>query len=368
MAGKKTKQSLEKSLSILRGANEEPEVVADNYRISLIKALNWYNINKEEKDIRHYAEQYCKKNNLKDYTYAISKASLIELKPVGVLGRLVLRGQPIELDDIEKIMVRLESIKLQYPKSVAKVVDSVSTPQPSIQERLLETARKYAADIDEQIDLFSKEKKTEFSPHAYLTSNQVPGVIAKKIGDFYKPLLKELTEAYAGKDEQLKEGYSHFTKHELKRFVTFVQQIVDDCTQRTVSARAARKPRARKQKPASQIVGKMKYMKEYPELKLKSINPTQIIGSTELWVYQPEKRKLTVYRAADGYLGVSGMSITNYDVSASETKTLRKPEEFFKDLSSTGKRAMANAWKAVKAKVSNPRARINEEMILLAVN
>jgi hypothetical protein len=76
-----------------------------------------------------------------------------------------------------------------------------------------------------------------------------------------------------------------------------------------------------------------------------------------------------VYRAANGgSLSVSGMSVLNYDLATSETKTIRKPEEFFKSITSTGKRALANAWKNIKGKGTTPRSRINEDMILFAAN
>jgi hypothetical protein len=167
----------------------------------------------------------------------------------------------------------------------------------------------------------------------------------------------------------LKEGYSQYTRRGLKQFADFVRQIVVDCNQHAVSTKAARKPRARKAKPASVIVKKLSYMKEYPELNLKSISAEKIIGATELWVYNTATRKLIVYYGADnGYLGVSGTSITNYDVEKSSVKTIRNPEQFFKALSSTGKRAINNAWKSIRAKTSKPRSRINGDMILLAAN
>jgi hypothetical protein len=99
-----------------------------------------------------------------------------------------------------------------------------------------------------------------------------------------------------------------------------------------------------------------------------SIEPAKIIGADELWVYIPASRKLTVFRGVDGKpLSVSRTSITNYDVEKSETKTIRKPEQFFKGLS-YGKRAMANAWKSIETKPSKARARITDDMILLAAN
>lgn len=369
---KRPRKSLEHSLSILTGG-DEPQINKDNYRETLMRALNWYTANREEKEIRAYAEFYVKHSpELKEYVHAVSKASYLEVKTVGVIGRMIRREQPIAINDTMKVLELLEYLKTKYKKDSSKKVEVVETasvqPSSNIQDRILETARTHAAEVDAQVDVFAQEKTNNFSMKAYLSGNQISGVVAKKISSFYEPMAAELEEAYKGKDAQLKEGYSNFSKPQLRKFLEFVQQIIADCNQQVVSAKAQRKPRTKKVKPPSIIVKKMKYMKECAELKLKSIDPAKIVGSSELWVYHPEKRKLTVFRGADGgFLSVSGMSIINYDVSTSEMKTLRKPEEFFKGIS-YGKRAMANAWKAIKSKASSPRSRISEDMILLAVN
>ena len=371
---RKTKRpSVEKSMQVITGSAGEPVVKAgDEYRSQLIRAFNYYNLQCDEKDLRRYADAYIKSSReLKQYEYAVSKASFLELKAVGIVGRLVKRGQHIDINDMMKVMEQLEVIKSKYKKPViapAKKGQAVVVPM-TVQERIAETAKRYVGEIDDHIDGFVMDPGYEFSMKSYLLTNVISGAVAKKISEYYVSTLKEVEQAIAGKDVQLKEGYSNFTKRHLKAFAEFLSSIINDCTQQVVTAKASRKPRARKAKPASVVAAKIKPMKEYTPLKLKSIDPAKIIGATELWVYMPEKRKLMVFRGAhNGELGVKGMSIVNYDVVTSQVKTLRKPEQFFKDLSSTGKRAMNNAWKAIRAKVSKPRARINDEMLLLAAN
>ena len=368
----KRKPNLDRSLHILAGGDEPVVSKGENYKTQLMRALNWYNANRDEKEHRAYAEYYIKHSpELKQYLYAVQKAGFLEIKAVGVVGRLLRREQHVDIKDSLKILETLETLSQKYKKgpSQERIADKAAAqPTPSIQDRILEQARTHAAEVDGQIDEFVLTKQNSFSMKSYLLGNQVSGVVSKKIASFYEKQLKELQEAYAGKDAALKEGYSNFSRVHLRKLIEFVQQIIADCSQQVVSAKAQRKPRARKVKPPSVVAAKIKPMREYAELKLKSIDPAKIIGSDELWVYTPSTRKLTVFRSADGPLGVSGMSVTNFDVEKSETKTLRKPDEFFKGLSSTGKRAMANAWKAIRAKSSKPRARINNEMILLAAN
>lgn len=368
----KRKVSLEKSMHVLTGGDEPIVTKSDEYRSQLIKALNWYNANREEKDYRAYAEYYVKTSpDLKQYLYAIQKADFLEIKAIGAIARLIRREQYVAIGESMSILGRLEDLAKKYKKP-AKVIETKTgavVVAPSIQDRILDQARTHAAEVDGAIDEVTVAGKSDFSMKSYLLSKQISGVVAKKIGSFYESLVKEIEETIAGKDPQLVEGYSHMTTRQLKKYLEFVQTIVADCNQQAVSAKAMRKPRARKAKPAALVAAKIKPMRECAELKLRSIEPAKIIGADELWVYTPATRKLTVFRGAhNGSLSVSGMSITNYDVEKSETKTLRKPEDFFNGLSSTGKRAMANAWKNIRAKVSKPRARINGEMLLLAVN
>ena len=366
---RKRKQTLEQSMAILRG--DEPVVTKDNYRSDLAKALNWYNANWEEKDYRKSAENYILKHmKLKDAAYALSKAQFLEVRSIGSLGRLIMNEQYVDLDHVQKMFEQIESLKAKYIKPTLKVVenDRPVVVAPSVQDRILESARNIAGDVEEAIDQYTLHG-TEFSMKSLLLSNQVSGAVSRKVGELFKPMLVELDEAYKGTCPQLKEAYGHMGRRRLKAFVEFVQQIVADCDQQVVSAKAQRKPRARKAKPASVIVRKMNYMREFPAFKLKSVPAESIVGAAELWCYNTTSRKLIVYYGAEGGpLNVSGSSITNFDVAKSAAKTLRKPEEFFKGITSTGKRAMATAWKGVKAKVSSPRARINGDVVLIATN
>ena len=51
--------------------------------------------------------------------------------------------------------------------------------------------------------------------------------------------------------------------------------------------------------------------------------------------------------------------------SASETRTIRKPEEWFKIKSA--KRELSAAWKKLTTKVAIPTGRVNENLIIVGV-
>ena len=359
------RKKVEQAISTVRGSSGEPTINSESYSTDIAKALNWYNVNEEYKTIRKYAMTYIKHLKRHDLIYAFNQASDFELRQIGIIGRLVLREQYVSSEHISRINAKMDVLKDKYAREQeTKKTESSKKPEGvvvSVQERIQEVAFKHAGEIDEHIDEFVKNKSSEFSTKSYLLSNAVSGAVAKRIGEYFQPLERELAEAVAGKDEQLNEGYSSFTKVQLKRFHEFVKGIIADCNQQVVSVKSARMPRKRKPIPPTKLVQKLKYLKEFVELNLKSVSPTDIVGASELWVYNTKYRKLTVYK---GDLSVKGTTIIGYEIAGSDTKIIRKPEEYFKGLQ-IGKRPLAAAFKTIKAKPSTPNGRINADCILI---
>ena len=62
---------------------------------------------------------------------------------------------------------------------------------------------------------------------------------------FFHQGLNELIEASAGQDEQLIEAYGHLSKVELKKIITFYQEIVGACEMLGQEAKVNRKPRTK---------------------------------------------------------------------------------------------------------------------------
>jgi hypothetical protein len=129
------------------------------------------------------------------------------------------------------------------------------------------------------------------------------------------------------------------------------------------TAKANRTPRKRKPVPIGKQVAKVKYMKEFAELKLQSVKPENMVDAKEIWIYNTKYRKLQVYKSEHG-LAVKGTSLIGFDVAESKSVTLRKPEEFFKGLA-LGKRGLTAALKTIKTKPTAPNGRINQECIIL---
>lgn len=360
---KRAKQ-VERANSIFKGA-AEPLVTQENYNVDLLQALNYYN-HEDDKVLRKHLLAYYKKKDPKVYA-VLDKASDLEIRHVAVVARLIERDQFVGDKERNYLETKVAELSAKYKAVTKKVVDKKvtnTTATVSIEDRIIAAAQKHAAEIDNEIDQFVKQKSSEFSTKNYLLKNTVSGAVSKRIGEFYKSLQRELTEALGGNCDQLNEGYSHFSKSQLKKFLAFVDGIILDCQQMVADSKV-RKPRTIKAKPAGVVVAKMKYQVKNDEFGMKSCNPADIVGSTELWVFNTKYRRVTVYRANKGEtLSVRGTTILNFDLSASETKTLRKPAEFFA-VAGVTKRPLNAAMNAIKTKGVTPNGRISEETILL---
>ena len=356
---KVTKEWKEKAIAKGKG-DGAPVVTQENYKTSLMIALGYYNTNMDNSD-RAKAIRIYIKHNAKQYASVFNDIPDYDLLSIGSLATIRNKGEYLSESDIAKFDAKVEELYERY-KGGEEVEEKPKAPVISIEKRIIEAARTASEEIDYAIDKFIHSKVWEFNTKAHLLANNISGAVAKKIGEYYKSTVNEIDEAIEGKDEQLVEGYSFLTKTELKRFRAGLQSIVDDCAQHQVTAK---KPRAVRVKPPAIIVKKLKYLVGHDLLKLKSINPAEIVGAKELWVYNIKTRKLINYTADDSdSLSVKGTTILNYSVARSSSKTLRDPEKFFKELS-ISKRNLNTAAKAIKTKPSQPNGRISSDMILL---
>ena len=356
---KVTKEWKEKAIAKGKG-DGAPVVTEDNYKISLMIALGYYNTNMDNSNRAKAIRTYIK-HNVKQYTSVFNDIPDYDLLSIGSLATIRNKGEYLSESDIAKFDAKVEELYERY-KGGQEVEEKPKAPVISIEKRIIEAARTASEDIDYAIDKFIHTKTWDFNTKAHLLANNVSGAVAKKIGDYYKLNVDEIDEALEGKDEQLVEGYSFLTRTELKRFRAAIQSIVDDCAQHQVTAK---KPRAVRVKPPAIIVKKLKYLVAHDLLKLKSINPAEIVGAKELWAYNIKTRKLINYTADDSdSLSVKGTTIINYSVARSSSKTLRDPEKFFKELTIT-KKNLNTAAKAIKTKPNQPNGRISSDMILL---
>lgn len=303
---------------------------------------------------------------------------------VGAIAANLLKGMPAHRADFNEGRNTAEWLS----KAIAKIIEEgkhdevepeegtvevkPAVQQPSIQERVRDAAYAMTEEIETAIELFQTDPDN-FDPKAFkllnlLRGRQVKAAHARIIKSFYSRNYEELVEAATTKDEQLKEGYSHLSKANLKKITLFYAEILAACDMLAQEAKINKKPRAKKPTDKAKVVAKMKYLKQDDKLKLVSVNPQDIIGAKELWVYNVKTRKLGKYVTTEfSELNIKGTTITGFDEFKSVQKTLRKPEEKLKEFKAAGKVQLRKFLEDINATDIKLNGRTNEDTILLKV-
>jgi hypothetical protein len=299
---------------------------------------------------------------------------------MGALASCLLRGMTPQRPDFNQGRNSAEWLMRSISEAIANgkndiepeepVTDAPAVVQPTIQERVREATLKMTEEIEDALEAFA-ENPDKFDPKAFKVLNLLKAKDAKAahariIKNFYIRNLNELLEVPGTKDEQLKEGYAHVSKANLKKITAFYQEVVSACDMLAQEAKVNRAPRAKKAVSKDKLVAKLKYLKTFEPLKLVSINPTDIIGAKELWIYNTKTRKLGKYVAAEYQdLGIKGTTITGFNENQSICKTIRKPEEKLKEFKSAGKVQLRKFLDDINATDTKMNGRINEEIVLL---
>lgn len=269
---------------------------------------------------------------------------------------------------------RIERINKE--KSYLNTSETEKEPQDkmviSIQDRIKEKARETAGEIEGWIDDLYLDANTvvksveEFVTLFKTTDMKAPHI--RYIQNAFMKRVEEVKEAIAGKDKDLNEGYSYIDKAGLKKIVLFYTNLGKACEMLQEAAKITRAPI--KKKPVSQekVVSKLKFKKEDSTLGIISLNPVQIIGSKELWVYNTKTRKLTQYKCIDERgLGVKGASIENFSTKSIE-KTLRKPVETLAEFKKASKVKLRTFLTELSTVDSTPNGKLNENHVILRID
>jgi hypothetical protein len=361
---------------------------ADQFTRHWHNAMTYYRLEFNNKDLKPavlkwMAEVGCAKTDI--VAFKKTKDSRCNTT-MGAIASCLLRGMPAVRADFNQgrdtaawlrneIVQVIEQGKNDIDEDDAKAAEAAkpTVVQPTIQERVKEAAYRMTEEIEDAIEGFQTDPEN-FDPKAFkmlnlLKGKEVKAAHARVIKTFYSKDLAELEELASGKgDEQLREAYSHRSKKQIKSLIAFYQEIMMACDMLAQEAKVNRAPRKTKVVPKDKIVAKLKFMKTNEPLKLVSINPTDIIGAGELWIFNTKTRKLGKYVASEfNTLNVKGTTITNFDEFKSVQKTVRKPEEKLKEFKAAGKVQLRKFLDDINATDTKMNGRINEDTILLKV-
>jgi len=340
----------------------------------LRKSFYYYNYYYSQKDCKKYVVEWMQaqptafsKSELSafirspDRSLSMTACSLIMAHRAG----MPFRGRHIEFitDAIRK------SVELADPEVVETAEgEKPKAYVPTIQDRLNEKTAETIGELEGHYDEFVTAAKA-FKAYEFLVTNNVPQSQLTKYVDLYTARLAELAQASSKKDEQLTEGYRHYKAADFKRISAFIEKLLEDIEQYRGVKKSLKKVRAPRAVSKEKVVAKLKYAKEDKALKIISVNPVDVLGAKELWVYNTKTRKIGQYVADSltGPLGVKGTTITGYDTVKSVSKTIRKPDEKLKEFARASKVELRKFMSAIKATETALNGRINADMVLLKV-
>lgn len=353
---------------------------AKNFR----DAMQYYNLEFGAKDLKPAVLKWMKREEYDEETYNTYKKTKDWRTGVtmGALASCFLRGMPETFPGFNEN----RNSKVWLDTAIRKAMDlgkndveesdddKPTENKPTIQERVRDIAITMIREIDDVIETFYENPET-FDPKTYKTlnilkANQVKAGHARVIKELYVSEMADyiaLTEGTA--DDDLKEGYKHLSKKQVKNIVAFYQDVLSACDMLAQEAKVTRKPRAKKAVPKDKLISKLKYKKTDDELKLVSVNPTDVIGAKELWIYNTKTRKLGRYIADEmqGPITIKGTSLVGFDEHKSIQKTIRKPAEKLKEFKAASKVALRKFLDDINATDTKMNGRINEDIILLKV-
>ena len=244
---------------------------------------------------------------------------------------------------------------------------------PNIQERLRDAAGSMSEELDAAIDSWIMDPEA-FDPKAFKIVNLLRGKGAKAaharyIKSFFTRGHEELLELASGNaDEQLREAYKHNSRKNVKKLIEFYDSIMAACEQIAAEQKVLKKPRAKKVKPAEELVKKIKFKAVDDKLGAVSVPAAGIIGAQAAVVYNTKTRKFGVYISnSSAGLNVKGTSITDF-TNKSFQKTLRKPADQLKEFKEQNTQKRVVDWFGkIKATETLLNGRMNADIMILKV-
>ena len=338
---------------------------------ALSRAFNWYNYFYGKKEAKEFVTAYLDVHERAKDAKQIRSLGDGQIRlTTGWLCRMSLMG--LQLNEHEQIKLDnmiAELLLLKEQKQEAATEDD-GAPKVTIQDRLREKVVDCAGELEGLFDEFlaaGAKMSADWKPIATIRGMNVAPQMISMISDIWKKKLAEFESVADSKDSQLVEAYKHYSKIQLRNIVKFCEQVIADCGAYVQIKKVERKPRKVKPVTPEKKAAKFKVIMEFAELKLKGLPAAQLVDKTEAWVYDTKKRKL-IHIVADEYakvFTVKNNAIVGFSVTETQQKTLRKPADVLKQVTTVGKPAARKLFKDIKATETAWNGRGSENLIIL---
>ena len=343
----------------------------DDRTSQLSAAFSWYNYFYGKKDAREMLVAYLEHNGRKADVRALKGVpdSAVRLTTAW-LCRMSMVG--LELTDTETVRLEgyIQEILTAREPEVVVVEAAPVAAKPNIQDRLREKVSECAGELDGMFDEFvvnGAKMSADYKPIMVIRGLNVAPQMISDIANLWKHKLAEFETVIEGKDAQAVEGYSNFSKIQMRNIVKFCEAVINDCGAYVQIKKVERKPRKVKSVPPEKRAAKFKVMLEFAELKLKGLPAASLVDKAEAWLYDTKKRKL-IHLVADSHtqaFTVKSNSIIGFSTIETMQKTVRKPADVVKAVQAAGKPAARKIYKDLTTTETPFNGRGTENLVVL---
>ena len=361
----------------------------DEFTRHFYKAMSWYRLEKSNKELKPAVINWMGANGYpKDVIAQFKKTKDNRCgMTMGSIAACLLKGMPPVHPGFnngknsaqwlgEQISKVIEDGKNDIDEEAVasdKADAKLAAPVITIQDRLRDAASAMGEELDAAIDNWITDPEAfnpkEFKVVSLLRGKGAKAAHARFIKGYFNRGHAELLELASGNaDDQLREAYKHVSRKNVKKLIDFYESIMLACEQITAEAKVLKKPRAKKIKPAEQVVAKLKFLIKDDKLGIVSVPPAGLIGAQSAVTYNVKTRKIGVYISkSSAGLNVKGTSLTDFSEKSFQ-KTLRKPAEQIKEFKEQNTQKRVETWfgkiKSVETKLNG---RMSADIIILKV-
>jgi len=345
------------SKTSLKIVDSEPSYNSDEEasQYEVIKALNWYQSNKTEKDAAKYLS--CDVKFAKNHT---THAWITRMRTRGFKFNINNEGVAETLKQKFE-----ESRSLSKTKSVE--IDEngniITTNVVNLQERIAAKTDVFIGELEGMVDEYGHGIKS-FNAYDWFVKNEVKPIHASKIINYFQTRAENLLKEVEGKDTR--EGYAGLGKAKIKSLLSVMAAIIKDAERLSQNAGKSRKPRKKKAVNFQKLASKVQFKEKDDSFKIQSVDPINIIGASQVWLFNIKSKRLALYVAEDDAgLFIKGSKIESFSANKSFAKTLRKPEKVLNNALNGGKMILRKLMDDITGKKFPLNGKINKDTVIL---
>ena len=329
--------------------------------ISLVHNLNYYSSEVEDGKLK---KAWCLDywNSQKLNTKLISKLNDSFFSTAGAIAHMI-HVRELSVDNTAIVFL---NNKFKELSSIIPAEDKITQPKIAVDKQIA-IVDNIITDLELAIDNHLKTQ-TDFDVKKYLARTEIKPVSLKIVSAHFTKMFDEIKSVSTSKDDQIIESYSYLSKPQLKKFITFLQSILEACNTVSAQKKSIRIPKPKKEKPPSELVKLVKFCIEDDTLNLKSEQPYKLVNASEAWLYNKKTRRLVKYISMKAMkLSVKGTTLLNFDPEKSGSKIVRKPEVLLDGIQKLAIKPINALYSGINGTEASVNGRISEDYIILKV-